>query len=76
MRFVIEKELCNPPKGPYYHLVQIDEETGKREVLKTFEGDIKEAARFAERQLDFNELEVAYMRDPNLFSSSIHLDLE
>lgn len=76
MRFVIEKELCDPPKGPYYHVVQADDETGNREVLETFDGHIEDAARFAERELDFQELEVSYMRDPDLFSSAPRPNLE
>lgn len=76
MKIVIEKELCQPTDawtipGPYYHVVRVDEETGEREVLKTFEGDIKEAARFAERQVDFNALEVAYQENPNAFKSTM-----
>lgn len=76
MRFVIEKELCDPPKGPYYHVVQVDDETGNREVLETFDGHIEDAARFAERKLDFHALEVAFARNPDTFSSSIRLDVK
>lgn len=74
MRFVIEKELCDPPKGPYYHVVQVDDETGNRKVLETFDGHIEEAARFAERKLDFHEIEVAFVRDPDSLSSAIKID--
>lgn len=70
----IEKELCNPINGeivgPKYHVVTIDEE-GKREVLETFDGDIKEAAAYAQRKLDFNELEIVYNENPNVFKSVI-----
>lgn len=74
MKIVIEKELCNPIDGwtipgPYYHVVRIDEETGEREVLKTFEKDIEKAARFAQHELDVHVLEVAYKKNPDSFKS-------
>ena len=72
-KIVIEKELCDPKNGevvgPYYHIVQIDDENGQRTLLHTVDGDIKEAARYAERNIDFEQLEVAYQQDPNIFSS-------
>ena len=64
MKVTIEKELCDPKDGevvgPYYHLV-VDGKT-----VKTFE-EIGEAARYAERKLDVNKLEVAYRENPNCF---------
>lgn len=81
MKIVIEKELCNPIDaynipGPYYHVVRIDEETGEREVLKTFEKDIKEAARYAERELDIEKLAIAYKENPKSFESCTHIDAD
>ena len=78
MKIVIEKELCNPIDGytipgPYYHVVGIDEETGRREVLKTFEKDIMAAARYAEREMDIDALEVAFKKNPDSFKSSVML---
>lgn len=75
MKIVIEKELCQPTDGwtvpgPYYHVVRIDEETGEREVLKTFDGDIKEAARYAEHELDIEALAVAWAENPDSFKAS------
>lgn len=76
MKVRIEKELCNPVNGeivgPKFHVFKVDEETEEKELLETFDGDIKEAARFAERNLDFDILEVAYKEDPNAFSSIRH----
>ncbi len=81
MKVRIEKELCSPVNGPKYHVVKVDEKTGEKELLKTFDGDIKEAARFAERKVDFDVLEVAYKENPHSFdstgyssTSSIHFD--
>lgn len=75
----IEKELCNPVKnergyaevpGPHYHIYKVDE-SGKKELVKTVDGDIKEAAREAERLLDLNVLEVAYKEHgPDHFKST------
>ena len=70
----IEKELFNPDifcniKGPYYHIFYYNE-NGKKIILHTEKsGDIKEAARRAERELDFNTLAVAYAENPNSFKS-------
>jgi hypothetical protein len=74
-KFFIEKELCHPTDayhipGPFYHVVSVDEETGEREVLKTFDNDVKEAAEFARRKLDFEVLQVAYQNDPHSFDST------
>ena len=74
MKYLIEKELCDPQNGnivgPYYHVYSIDDNNNKT-LLKTFDGDIKEAARFVERQVDMESLEVAYMENPNAFKSSL-----
>ena len=74
MKYIIEKELCDPQNGnivgPYYHVYSVDDDNNKT-LLQTFDGDIKEAARFAERQLDFNALEVSYNENPNVFKSCI-----
>lgn len=78
MKALIEKELCSPKSGedgyaeivgPLYYVYAVDEETGEKELLETFDGDIKEAARYAERQLDVNKLEVAYKENPDCFKS-------
>jgi hypothetical protein len=75
MKVIIEKELCHPQNGelvgPHYHITKVDEHTGEREFVKTIDGDIKEAARFAERELDLNVLEVAYRENPDSFKSSV-----
>lgn len=72
MKVVIEKELCHPVNGeivgPYYHVVRYTDD-GEREVLKTFDGDIKEAARYAEHEIDVEVLAVAYKENPDSFSS-------
>lgn len=81
MKVLIEKELTNPVMvdgiaevlGPYYHIYKVDEE-GNKTLVKTVAKDIKEAAREAERMLDFNVLEVAYKeKGPDSFKSSISL---
>ena len=73
----IEKELCNPVSvngycevpGPYYHIYKVDED-GNKELVKTVDGDIKEAAREAERVLDFDALDVVWKeKGPEAFSS-------
>ena len=76
MKIIIEKELCEPTDGwtvpgPYYHVVRIDEKTGEREVLKTFDNDIKDAAKYAEYELDVTALAVAYAENPKSFEQSI-----
>ena len=75
MKVIIEKELCDPVNGeivgPLYHIYKVDEETGKKELIETVDGNIGEAARVAERTVDFNTLEIAYYQDPNCFSSVI-----
>lgn len=75
-RLVIEKELCQPTDawtipGPYYHVCVINEDTGEKTELETFERDIKEAARYAERQMDLGALEIAYRKNPDSFKSTI-----
>lgn len=81
MKVLIEKELTNPVMvdgiaevlGPHYHIYRVDED-GNKTFVKTVDKDIKEAAREAERMLDFNVLEVAYKeKGPGSFKSSISL---
>ncbi len=79
-KVVIEKELAEPQNGnicgPFYHVYSVNENTGEKEELKVFDGDIKEAAGFAERNIDFQLMEIAYQTDPNCFSSSVKLDIK
>ena len=69
----IEKELLDPVNGeivgPYYHVYQLDENSNKIELFVTKTGDIKDAVREAERQLDIMALAIAYADDPKSFSS-------
>ena len=73
-KIVIEKELCDPKNGevvgPYYHIVQIDDEKNERTLLHTVDGNIEEAARYAERELDLEKIEIAYQENPDMFSSA------
>lgn len=73
----IKKELCNPVSvngyaevpGPLYHIYKVND-SGEEEFVESVIGDIKEAARLAERLIDFNALEVAYKeKGPDAFSS-------
>lgn len=80
-KLVIEKELCNPTDGytiprPYYHVCVIDEQTGEKKEIKTFEKDIKEAARFAEHELDCGLIEIAYRENPDSFKATTPVTLE
>lgn len=74
MRYIIEKEICNPKDGkiigPYYHLYKHDG-NGNKTLIETFEADIEEAAKKAERQMDLDALEIHYKDNPNSFSSII-----
>ena len=78
MKAIIEKELCNPVSvngyaevpGPYYHVYGVDEQ-GNKTFYKTVDGDIKEAAREAERMLDLNLLEVACRENPHSLDSCV-----
>lgn len=78
MKILIEKELGHPVTvngyaeviGPFYHIYTIEED-GTRTFVETVNGDIKEAARIAERKLDFNALEIAYKENPNAFKSCL-----
>lgn len=72
MIVTIEKELSGPHDGPYYHVYRTDDE-GNKELIKTIDGDIKEAARVAERAIDFEALQVAYEKSPDSFRSNIPL---
>ena len=69
----IEKELLNPVNGeivgPYYHVYQLDENGNKIELFVTKTGDIKDAVREAERELDIMAVAIAYSADPNSFYS-------
>lgn len=77
MKVIIEKELTDPVVvdgiaqvlGPHYHIFSVDDE-GDKTFVKTVDGDIREAAREAERLIDFNTLEVAYKKDPRGFEST------
>lgn len=75
MKYLIEKELCDPENGnivgPYYHVYSVD--NNNKTLLKTFDGDIKEAARFVERQVDMNCLEVAYMENSSAFNNCLRI---
>ena len=75
MKAIIEKELCNPVDGqivgPMYHVYGVSE-SGSKELIETIDGDIKEAARLAERTIDLSELEVAYKKDPAAFQSTVY----
>lgn len=71
---LIQKELCNPIDaytipGPYYHIYIVHDD-GELEFVKT-EESIEEAARYAERVLDFDKLALAYENDPSAFSSAV-----
>ena len=74
MKAIIEKELCNPDDGqivgPMYHVYGVSED-GSKELIETIDGDIKEAARLAERTIDLSEIEVAYKKDPEAFQSTV-----
>ena len=79
MKALIEKELCSPKigkdgyaevVGPFYYVYAVDEETGEKELLQIFDRNIEDAARFAQRQIDFNLLEIAYKENPNSFKST------
>ena len=81
MKVIIEKELCQQHdpynlEWPLYHVIKVDEETGERTLLETFEKNIEEAARYAQRMLDIDVLEVAYQKDPHAFSSTGYVDLD
>ena len=73
----IEKELLDPVSvngyaetvGPYYHVYKINDNLEKEELFVEKSGDIKEAARYAERKLDFDVLSVSYKENPYSFSS-------
>ena len=73
----IEKELLDPVSvngyaetvGPYYHVYKINDNLEKEELFIEKSGDIKEAARYAERNLDFDALAVAYKENPESFRS-------
>ena len=74
MKVLIEKELTDPTDSyeipqPWYHVYLVNEETGEKTYDSRFRGDIKEAARYAERLLDLNKLEVAYKENPDSFKS-------
>ena len=75
MFILIIKELCDPVNGeivgPHYHIYRVDEKTKEKEYIKTIDGDIKEAARYAERQLDINVFAIALDEYPMAFSSCI-----
>jgi len=71
----IEKELLNPVNGeivgPYFHVFRFDEDGNKVEIFVEKSGDIKVAAREAERQMDKALLAVSYKENPDSFKSSI-----
>ena len=76
LKLVIEKELCHPTDSytipdPKYHVSWLNELTGEKEEVKVFDKDIKEAARFAEHELDVGCLAVAYKKDPDSFKSTL-----
>jgi len=68
----IKKELCDPVNGevvgPYYHLYKVKDD-GTEELIESFNGDIKAAARRAEQIVDLEALDIAYEQNPNCFSS-------
>ena len=77
LKLIIEKELCHPTDeftiaGPKYHVSWVDELTGEKEEVKVFDKDIKEAARFAEHELDVGCLAVAYKKNPDSFKSTLN----
>lgn len=84
MKALIEKELCSPKSGedgyaeiavPLYYVYAVDEETGEKELLQIFDRNIEDAARFAQRKLDINLLEIAYKENPNSFKSTCNFVL-
>ena len=70
----IKKELCSPVNGevvgPYFHLYKVKDD-GTEELIESFDGDIKAAARRAEQIVDLEALDIAYEENPNCFSSSV-----
>ena len=72
IKYIIEKELCNPVNGeilgPFYHLYEVN---GEEKTLLSTTDDICAAARELERKTDLWKLEVAYQENPDVFKSNV-----
>ena len=73
---LIEKHLLQPKTvdgiaqvdGPEYYVYRVDE-MGNKEFVDVVYGDVKEAVRRGERILDLDEIEMAFRKNPESFSS-------
>lgn len=72
IKYIIEKELCNPVNGeipgPFYHLYEVN---GEEKTLVLTTEDICAAARELERKTDLWKLEMAYQENPDVFKSNV-----